>query len=61
MKIQLTVTTDAGVSTTMVVEASRKAYEYIERVLVISMAEIFREEANGLPHGGKKADPTHDA
>ena len=54
MKIQLIVTTDSGSTATMTVEASAKAYAYIEQCLLGDMAEVFREEANGLPHGGKK-------
>ena len=53
MKIQLIVTTDGGVSTSITVEASAKAYAYIQQVLTGALLEVFREEANGLPHGGK--------
>ena len=55
MKIQLIVTTDTGQVTTMTVEAGAKAYAYIQQVLTNCMTEVFREEANGLPHAGKKS------
>ena len=54
MKIQLIVTTDAGQVMTMAIEASAKAYAYIQQVLTNCITEVFREEANGLPHAGKK-------
>jgi len=54
MKIQLQITTEETVNTTVTVEVSAKAYAYAEQVLLRALMDIFREEANGLPHAGKK-------
>jgi len=53
MKIELVVTTDNGVASRVTIEASPRAYAYIQNVLTNAMIEVFREEANGLPHAGK--------
>lgn len=55
MKIEVRITTDAGIETSMIITASAKAYAYIQNVLTNAMTEILREEANGLPHASKKS------